>query len=113
MATVLPFDKVVAGATTIDTDEFVSGRGMLSLKGDDGAVTTADGRIHNFRRTVVPETSFECHGDKSAMNGVAGLGVSIAVSRGATAIKSFTGIVSAKYSETSETTAVTIKGDPT
>jgi len=47
------------------------------------------------------------------MNGVAGLGVSIAVSRGATAIKSFTGIVSAKYSETSETTAVTIKGDPT
>ena len=65
MATVLPFNSITVGGTQVaGPDDFVYGSGRITLKGDDGAVTTADGKIHNYRTALHPEGSCELRGDK-------------------------------------------------
>lgn len=112
MASVLPFNKATINSVDIDTDEFVNGSGTLTKKGNDKAVTTSDNRIHNVREKINREAKFEAYGDKTALNSAAGLGTTIVLSYGVTQVDTFTGIATAAYNDSSKTTSITIKGDP-
>jgi len=126
MACVLPFNNIVIGATTIGPDAFVYGSGQLQLAGQDSAVTTADGMIHNFRSSLTPSSSFELRGDQRAKDtGAPGtwsgqtwaslpgtITLGYVASRGATAttVKSFTGIISVEYDSSTNKSSVQISG---
>jgi hypothetical protein len=108
MASVLPFDNASIGGVSVPAAEFVEGSGVYKETGHDNAVTTADGRIHNYRQTITREASFECYGDKSALATGKGLGVAVTVG----SVGSFTGLVTAAYDTSNRKTSVSVKGDP-
>ena len=112
MASVLPFNKVTIGSSTIDKVDFVSGSGNLTKKGHDKAVTTADGRIHNVREKINRDAKFDAYGDQTALNSATGLGQSVALFLDSASVDSFTGIVTASYNEANKTSSIQIKGDP-
>ena len=65
MASVLPFNQIlVDGVEVAGPEDFVYGSGELTLSGEDSAVTTADGMIHNCRTALTPSASCELLGDK-------------------------------------------------
>ena len=112
MASVLPFDNAVIGSQTIPASEFVSGSGSITLKGEDTATTTSDGRIHNDRVAVNSDSSFELYGDHTDLDSGTGLGDSVVYKNGSTEVFSGTGLVSAEYSKEKHTTSISISGDP-
>ena len=64
MACVLPFNHLAVDDVIIASPaDFVYGSGTLNLTGQDSAVTTADGQIHNYRSSLTPEASCEVRGD--------------------------------------------------
>jgi hypothetical protein len=65
MSSILPFNQIKSGSSVIASPaDFVYGTGRLELKGEDNAVTTADGLIHNYRSAVAYSGSCEVRGDK-------------------------------------------------
>lgn len=69
MACTFPFNQVKRGsAVLIPPAAFVYGSGSISVKGDDSAVTTADGLIHNYRNAITPEASCEARGDYRSLD---------------------------------------------
>ena len=112
MASVLPFDNAVLGGVEVGADEFVHGSGSINLKGEDSAVTTADGRIHNDRLAENFEGSCELYGDRTDLNSPIGAGQAVVFKAGTSEILSGTGIVTAEYSKEKNTTNVSIAGDP-
>lgn len=65
MACVLPFNAIEVNGTVIaGPADFEYGSGSLELAGDDTAITTADGRIHNYRSSMTPSASCALRGDK-------------------------------------------------
>jgi hypothetical protein len=114
MPSILPFDNIVVNSVAIPASEFVSGKGTLNMIGNDVAVTTADGRIHNVRQAISSDASCELYGDKTARKTTApSLSVPIVLKRGTATVASFNGIVAVTYNESSKTSSVSIKGDPT
>ena len=129
MACQLPFNIIKVGSTTIaGPKDFIYGSGSLSLKGDDSAVTTADGRIHNFRNALTPEASCEVRGDKRSVgtaypDGDAAswpeLAKSVTLAHvdsrdgTETEVKTFSAIVAAEYDTRENKTSLTLKGSDT
>ena len=123
MATVLPFNSISVGGTQIaGPDDFIYGSGRLSLKGEDSAVTTADGKIHNFRSALSPEGSCELRGDKRSVGTGEStkwptMGTTVTfgyvASRGASATTVYecSAILSPEYDAEQNKTTVSIKGD--
>lgn len=113
MATYLRFDNVSIDGTAIATSSFVSHSGRLTLTGDDGAVSTADGRIHNFRRMVNKRGECTLYGDQTAYE-TAGpsLGVTCIFKRGTSTVQTWTATVSATYNNNDRTTQMSFIGDP-
>lgn len=122
MATVLPFNQIKIGSTVVaGPDDFIYGTGRLSLKGDDNAVTTADGKIHNYRAALHPEASCELRGDKRnkasgqtekwpTMSGPIELGLVATKGATATAVHTFDGIISVEYDGENHKSTVNISG---
>ncbi|MDD5484065.1 MAG: hypothetical protein PHP98_10545 [Kiritimatiellae bacterium] len=108
----LPFDNASFGGVAVEADEFVHGSGSLTLKGEDTASTTADGRIHNDRLAVNFEGSCELYGDRRDLDSPAGAGQAVVFNYGETPIHSGAGIVSAEYSKEKNTTSISVAGDP-
>lgn len=126
MATVLPFNKITIGGTLVaGPDDFIYGTGNLKLKGEDTAVTTADGKIHNYRSALSPEATVEVRGNKCAKStgqtekwptagGTIVLALASSLSDASpTEVASFSGIISAEYDGEQNKTTLTIKGDDT
>jgi len=114
MASVLPFDNMtIAGAGhVVAAADFVRGSGHYVSSGNDVAVTTADGRIHNVRQSKTPSASCELYGDQTDISSPAGLAEAIVLKRDSDTVASFSGIVTAVYNKESRTTRVDIAGDP-
>jgi len=117
MATHLPFNYFSGNSKTIESTEFVHGSGSYRETGNDNPVTTADGRIRMHRRTIEPSAEFEVYGDRSDLASATGLGTAIALKIGdssGTLVShaSFVGVVSAEYSNDTNTTRVSVEGDP-
>ena len=68
MASILPFNQIVAGSTTITKADFVFGSGSAKFSGEDSAVTAANGLIHNFRSAEMIDASAELRGDQTAID---------------------------------------------
>ena len=112
---ILRFNRVEIDGTTISTAEFVSGSGRLNYVGDDSAVTTADGRVHNVRRARNYRAAFNMYGDGIAFATEApGLGKTVKFYRDTTttAIATFTAVTSCTYNPNDRTSAMTVTGDP-
>ena len=112
MASVLPFDNAVFGGVAVGADEFVHGSGSITLKGEDSAVTCADGRIHNDRIAENFEASCELYGDRTDLNSPLGAGQAVVFNAGESEVLDGVGIVSAEYSTEKKTTSLSIAGDP-
>lgn len=131
MASVLPFNQISIGNSVLaEPAVFVYGTGSITMKGEDNAVTTADGKIHNYRSALSPEARCELKGDfrasadtgDAASNGVdtgvawptlgSNITLQLVSSRSATPvdIASFGAVVSAEYDAERNTTSVTITG---
>ena len=136
MACVLPFNAIEVGGTSsvgsgteiAGPDEFEYGSGSLELAGDDTAITTADGRIHNYRSAMTPSASCSLRGDKRANETAYASGDNATwpsppqlvkllyyASRTATAIvvKSFQAIIGVEYDTQANRSSVTINGSET
>lgn len=115
MATMLRFDSAKIDGTSVTTAEFVSGSGRITYTGDDVAVTTADGKIHNDRRAKTFSAEFQMYGDGKAFETPVGLGVPVSFYRGTatTAIATFTAVVQSTYSANDRTSRISITADPT
>lgn len=125
MATVLPFNNITIGGVQVaGPDDFIYGTGRINLKGEDTAVTTADGKIHNYRTALSPEGSVEVRGNKCAKatgqtekwptaGGALVLGFVSSSGATPTEVASFSGIISAEYDGEQNKTTLTIKGDDT
>jgi hypothetical protein len=117
MATKLPFNYFTDGSNPITEPELVHGSGTYREAGNDNAVSTADGRIHNHRKTIEPSADFEVYGDRTDLESAAGLGVAITLKLGGAAgtlisHASFVGIITATYSAQDDKTRISIAGDP-
>lgn len=120
MASVLPFNKVTKGGSTlIASSEFATGRGNLQIMGSDiRPVTTADGKIHNVRFSVDRRTVFQTYGDTlssaSSVTTNTTLGDTsevIALYYDSTKIYERRGVVSGKYDAGSHMTTLEILFD--
>lgn len=113
MATVLPFDNAVVGATTLATSAFVHNTGRVNLTGDDVAVTTSDGRIHNIRNKVNARYELQAYGDQTVVETAAqSLGVTVTLKRDSDTVKTGTAVNSARYDDTNDVTTITGIFDP-
>ena len=127
MACQLPFNQITIGGTLVaGPDDFIYGTGQLQLQGQDSAVTTADGRIHNYRSALTPTASCEFRGDARARETGAPDGwdgqtwptlsglvkLEYVASRGAapTTVRQFQGIVSGEYDSNENKTTMNING---
>ena len=119
MATQLRFDNMTIDGTAIAAASFVSNSGRITLTGDDGAVSTADGKIQNFRRALNFRAEAEYYGNAQAYETDGpGLGKTVAFLRGTNALTIFpsgtsvvstvTAIVSSEYSDQNKTSRLTI-----
>ena len=127
MACQLPFNQIsINGAVVAGPDDFIYGTGQLQLTGQDSAVTTADGRIHNYRSALTPSANCEFRGDARAKDSgapaewdgttwpaLAGLILlQYVASRGATpvTVRQFQGLVSGEYDSNENKTSMNISG---
>ena len=126
MATVLPFNKIILDNVVIaGPDDFIYGSGRLTLKGEDSAVTTADGKIHNYRSALSPEASVELRGNKCAKatgqtekwptaGGAIKLQLASSLSDASPVdVAEFNGIISVEYDAEQNKSTVSITGDDT
>lgn len=122
MASVLPFNQIKIGSTVVaGPSNFIYGTGKLTLKGDDNAVTTADGKIHNYRVALHPEGNVEVRGDKRSydtgqtekwptLSSSIELGYVAAKGETATVVKTFSGIISVEYDGENNKSTISING---
>ena len=107
MASYLPIDNATIDGNAIATSAFVHNTGRLTLNGDDVAVTTADGRIHNIRKKVNARFEFQAYGDQTALETAAqSLGVTCVLKRDSTTVKTGTAVASARYENNQGTTTL-------
>lgn len=124
MASILPFNyiKAVSGAT-IEADEFVAGRGDLTLNGTDTEVTTADGQMHNVRMALEGSAVALAFGDKTDfeddattntdLSSIAVMELRFKTSGSDVLVYSGKGIIGAQYSAERNVTQLTLKFDST
>ena len=113
MATNLRFDNLTVAGTAIATTAFVSHSGRLTLTGDDGAVSTADGRVHNFRRMINKRGECQIYGDgKAYETDGPSLGVACVFKRGTSTVQTWTATVASVYNTNDLTSRLTFIGDP-
>ncbi len=108
----IAFNKVVVDSTAISGSEFVSGSGLLSLRGNDKSVATADGIIHYFRISLTPELSFQVFGDKISLSSPPGEAVSVSVYQNEKQIYAFQGLVTVTRSSDPALSTISISGNP-
>jgi hypothetical protein len=130
MACVLPFNCIkVDGVAIAGPADFEYGSGQLTLNGEDSAIVTADGRIHNYRVAITPSSTANLRGDKRSsetgyvagsgqswptLAGTIGLYLMSSLSDAApTLIRSFAGIISGEYDTQNNRTTLNIQGDTT
>ncbi len=123
----LPFNQITVDDVVVASpSDFIYGTGTLQLTGQDSAVTTADGRIHNYRSALTPSASCEFKGDARqkdtgapaswdgqtwpSLSGVVKL--EYVASRGASpvTIRQFPGLVSCEYDSGQNKTSASISG---
>ena len=128
MSCVLPFNQISVGLSVIASPaDFIYGTGELTLNGDDSAVTTADGQIHNYRSALTPGASCEVRGDKRlaldtaapasssgqtwpALASTLTLEYVSARSAEAVTVKQFDGLISVEYDTQQNKSTITITG---
>lgn len=134
MACTFPFNVIKKGAagTTfanatqiVGPEDFIYGTGTINLKGDDSAVTTADGLIHNYRNAITPDAQADVRGDKRSLDTAApdsndnvwpALGDTLFLgyqaTRGGTVteIASFQGIISVEFDTKENKSTLSITG---
>lgn len=127
MATRLPFNQILLdGAVVAGPEDFVYGTGSLLLAGQDSAVTTADGMIHNYRSALTPSASCNLRGDKRlkdsgapgdwdeqtwpAMSGTVKLQYVPARGETATDVAEFSGLIGVEYDSSNNQSSVNIAG---
>lgn len=126
MACTFPFNQIRSGSDVlVGPDAFVYGSGTITLRGEDSAVTTADGLIHNYRSAITPEAQCDVRGDRRALDtgapdsegrvwpSLSGtLTFELVASRGAspTVIHEFPGIVSVEYDSRENRSSISIQG---
>lgn len=114
---ILPVDSVTIGGVAITKADLVHGSAKYTVKGQDTATTTADGRIHNARTFVTKESSFEVYGDATELDSADSTdktkltGVPITLSYNSIELDSFTGVVSASYDDSRHTTQISLSVD--
>lgn len=127
MACRLPFNQITVGGTKVaGPEDFIYGTGSLTLTGQDSAVTTADGMVHNYRAALTPSATCEFRGDArlketgapaswdaAAWPELSGtVKLEYVASRGgaATTVRTFQGLVAAEYDSSQNKTTVNITG---
>ena len=135
MGCTFPFNVVKKGAagTTfanatqiVGPEDFIYGTGTINIKGDDSAVTTADGLIHNYRNALTPDAQCDVRGDKRSLDTAAPdatddtvwpaigekLFLGYQATRGGTVteIASFQGIISVEYDTKENKSSISIQG---
>lgn len=127
MATRLPFNQIkLDGVLVAGPEDFVYGSGTCQLTGQDSAVTTADGMIHNYRSALTPSGSCNLRGDKRsrdsaapaswdgqtwpAMSGQVTLEHVAARGTAATEVASFSGLIAVEYDSSNNQSSVNITG---
>lgn len=112
MSCQLPFNTIsVADGGSAGPSQFSYGTGALRLTGQDNAVTTADGKIHNYRAALNPSASCQLCGDRRSLdNSAPSLPKVVTLSLDSTTIYSFPGIVSVEYDSNTNVSNVNISG---
>lgn len=127
MASILPFNSITIGGVEVaGPDAFVYGSGRLNCRGEDSAVTTANGMIHNYRNAVQYESTVELKGNfmpketaaPVALDGQAWPQLAAVVSLGyvsdrggvAAEVKSFSALMTVEYDSETDKSTVTISG---
>jgi hypothetical protein len=112
MATQLKVDNATIDGDAIATSAFVAGSCSYSPDVKMNEVVTSDGKLHQVPMHVEGTASFEMHGDGTEHNTGLGNGVTVILKTGASAVATFTGLVSASYDESEHKTKLDIKIDP-
>jgi len=112
MPSIIPFNNAIINSVPVATSEMIHGSCNYIKNGQDVATTTSDGRIHNDRIVVTKDISFECYGDKTALESAVGLGVAVVLKYDTTTVDTVTGVTTASYDSSSKTTQVKIYVDP-
>jgi hypothetical protein len=112
MGSQLTFDNAVIGVTAVATSAFVRG-GAYNPELNISEVPTADGKLHQVPVYKGGSASCKLYGDQLALNSPVGLGGAVKLKNGSSEILSGTGLVSASYNESDNTTDIEIKIDPT
>lgn len=127
MASILPFNNITVGGVQVaGPDAFVYGTGRVKIGGEDNAVSTADGLIHNNRNSVTYEGACELKGNFMAketaspatLTGQGWPSLSAAVVLGyvsaregeAAAVATFDAVLTIEYDSETDKSTVTITG---
>lgn len=128
MACVLPFNCIKVDSVEVaGPADFEYGTGQLTLNGEDSAIVTADGRIHNYRVALTPSSTCNLRGDKRSVETgyVAGSGQSWPTLAGTIGlylkssltdaspvlVRSFPGIITGEYDTQNNRTTLNVQGD--
>jgi hypothetical protein len=111
MPSLFPFDNAQVGDLALPAGVFLPGSACYTERGRDLATTTADGRIHYDRQAILRAATFALRGPHPELDSASGAPVTVTLRRGAVALVSFPGVVTAAYQARSHTTTVTIVGD--
>ncbi len=112
MPSLLPFDNALIGDHHLPAELVLPGSGTYQERGRDIATTTADGRIHHDRQAVDIRARLELRGDHTHLDTLPATTDTITLRRGSTVIATFTGLVSASWSDRTRTTILDFAGDP-
>jgi hypothetical protein len=127
MACVLPFNQIsIDGVVVASPSDFIYGSGSLTLSGQDSAITTADGQIHNYRAALTPSARCEFRGDARSkdtgapaswdgqtwpcLSGTVKLEYIAKRGEAATVVRTFAGLVSCEYDSNQNKTSANITG---
>lgn len=127
MASVLPFNHIKIDTVEVaGPDAFVHGTGRLTVRGEDSALTTSDGLIHNYRNAEQYEAACELKGNFMAketaspatldgqgwpqLAGTVSLGYVSARAGEPAELKAFAGIITVEYDSENDKSTVTISG---
>lgn len=127
MACRLPFNQITIDGTKVaGPEDFIYGTGTLTLTGQDSAVTTADGMIHNYRAALTPSANCEFRGDARAketgapatwdaqtwptLSGAVKLEYVPARGQEATTVREFQGLIAGEYDSNQNKTTINING---
>lgn len=97
---------------TIPVAVFISGSCTYSRKVKFNDVYTADGLLHQTPQQVEGDCSFEVKGCHLSLNTHPGLAETITLKEGANTFATLTGMISASWSESKNTTKIDIKAVP-